>query len=52
VGINEKGVVKVWGGENWSQVTIIGNKINEEEMVRSIIDVVDKVSNHFSGPQA
>jgi hypothetical protein len=39
IGVNEKGVVKVG---------VIGNKINEEEMVRSIVDVIDRATVQYS----
>lgn len=41
IGVNEKGVVKVWAGEQWAQIGVIGGKISEEDMVRSIIDCVE-----------
>jgi hypothetical protein len=37
IGVNERGVVKVWAGPQWSHIGVIGNRINQEEMVRSIL---------------
>lgn len=41
IGVNEMGVVKVWAGSNWSQLGIIGDKISEQDMVKSIVDIID-----------
>lgn len=37
IGINERGIVKVWAGPYWSQIGVIGNRLSQEEMVWSIV---------------
>lgn len=53
IGVNEQGVVKVWAGDQWAQVSVLGGKITEEEMVRSIIESIegstDSQEMHRSG---
>lgn len=33
--------MKVWAGEQWAQIGVIGGKINEDDMVRSIVDCIE-----------
>lgn len=37
IGINERGVVKVWAGAKWSTVTVRGAMISQEDMVRTLV---------------
>jgi hypothetical protein len=41
VGINEKGVVKVWMNREFSKNFIVGGKISQEQMVKGIVDILD-----------
>jgi hypothetical protein len=38
IGVNERGVVKVWAGSQWPQIGAVGGKLPQEEMVKSIVD--------------
>jgi hypothetical protein len=38
IGINERGVVKVWAGAKWSQATVKGGVITQEDMVRGLVE--------------
>jgi hypothetical protein len=29
MGINEKGVMKVWAGQNWADVGVVGGKLSQ-----------------------
>jgi hypothetical protein len=51
VGINEKGVVKVWLSKFFAHNYIIGGKINQEQMVKSIVDIIDRNVDPFIGGQ-
>ena len=41
IGINERGVVKVWAGSKWSQITVKGGAITQESMVNSIVECLE-----------
>lgn len=51
IGINERGVVKVWAGSKWSQITVKGGAISQEDMVRSIVECLEESIDKYSMPQ-
>lgn len=51
IGINERGVVKVWAGSKWSQITVKGGAISQEDMVRSIVECLEESIDIYSMPQ-
>jgi hypothetical protein len=50
IGINERGVVKVWAGPKWPLVTIRGGVVSQEDMVRSIIECLEENIDKTSMP--
>lgn len=51
IGINERGVVKVWAGAKWPQVTIKGGTVSQEDMVRSLVECLEESIDRHSMPQ-
>jgi hypothetical protein len=51
IGINERGVVKVWAGAKWPQVTIKGGAVSQEDMVRSVVECLEESIDKHSMPQ-
>ena len=41
IGVNEKGIIKVWAGDQWGNIGVVGGRIKQEEMVRSIVEAID-----------
>ena len=41
-------MIKVWAGAQWSQLGVIADKISEQNMVKSIIDIVDSYTYDYS----
>lgn len=37
IGINERGVVKVWAGAKWARIDVKGGVISQEDMVRGLV---------------
>lgn len=50
IGINERGVVKVWAGPKWSQVTVKGGVVSQEDMVRSLVECLEECIDKHSMP--
>lgn len=50
IGVNEEGVVKVWLNEDTSKTHLVGGRVSEGVMVRSIIDAVDQNSDSAMAP--
>ncbi len=46
MGINDKGVVKVWMNQNYSANYFVGSKVSEESMVNSIVEIIEKNTDH------
>jgi hypothetical protein len=51
IGINEKGIVKVWLNGDFHRSFIVGCRVMEEIMVRSIVETIDKSSDEITLPR-
>lgn len=49
IGINERGVVKVWLSKYFAHNRMIGGRITQEQMVKSIVDIIDRNVDPFHG---
>ncbi len=50
VGVNERGVVKVWLNADFSSHHVIG-KASQEDMVRSIVEIIERNLDQGQLPQ-
>ena len=50
IGVNERGVAKVWVNSDFSSHHVAG-QATQEDMVRSIVDIVERNIDHGQLPQ-
>lgn len=50
IGINERGVVKVWAGAKWARIDVKGGVISQEDMVRGLVECLEEAIDKQSMP--
>lgn len=48
IGINEDGVVKVWLSSQYQNDRVFGSRVNEPQMVRELLSLLNAKTNHDS----